>query len=111
MTNDKSADPLVLLAEGGFIPEESKPVSGDSIVNGDDRSGSIIELLKEGLDAQRELLGLWKKTQVEIESLRREIRDQTAGSSESSDRTGVSSIAEELADETVSKLRAAGLRG
>ena len=111
MTNDKSADPLAILALGGVIPEESKPVSGDLIVSGDDRSGSIIELLEEGLDAQRELFVLLKKTQVEIESLRREIRDQTAGSAERQDRSGVSSIAEELADETVSKLRAVGLRG
>ena len=111
MTNDKSSDPLVLLAQGGVIPEESKSVSNDSIVSGDDNSGSIIELLKEGLDAQRELFVLLKKTQDEIESLRGEILDQNSTSTERRDRIGVSSIAEDLADETVSKLRAVGLRG
>ena len=110
-TDDKSTGPLDPLSQGGVTSQEIKPVSGDSIVSGDDKSGSIMELLKESLAVQRELLGLWKKTQVEIESLRREIRHQTAGSSERPDRIGVSSIAEELADETVSKLRAVGLRG
>ena len=110
-TDDKSAGPLVPLSQGGVISQESRPVSGDSIVSGDEQSGSIMELLKEGLDAQRELFGLWKKTQVEIQRLRREIRDQTAGSSERPDRIRVSSIAEEFADETVSQLRAVGLRG
>ena len=111
MTDEKSADPFDILAREGLISEESNPESGDSTVSGDDQSGPIMELLKEGLGAQRELYGLWKKTQVEIESLRREIRDQNSGSSERSDRTDVSSIAEELANETVSQLRAVGLRG
>lgn len=111
MTSNKSTDPFDILAREGLISEERKPVSGDSIVGGDDQSGSIMELLKEGLDVQRELYGLWKKTQVEIESLRREIRDQNAGSAGRSDRIDVSSIAEELADETISQLRAVGLRG
>ena len=111
MTSDKSADPFDILAREGLISEESNPESGDSTVSGDDQSGPIMELLKEGLGAQRELYGLWKKTQVEIESLRREIRDQNSGSSERSSRTDVSSIAEELADETISQLRAVGLRG
>lgn len=110
-TSDKSADPLDILVREGLTPEESKPLSGDSIVSVDDQSGLIMELLKEGLDAQRELLGLWKQTKDGIESLRREIRDQNAGSAGRSNRTDVSSIAEELADESVSKLRAVGLRG
>ena len=69
-TNDKSADPFDILAREGHISEESKPLSGDSIVSGDDQSGSIMEMLKKSLAVQRELYGLWKKTQVEIESLR-----------------------------------------
>ena len=111
MTSDKSADPSDNVVREGLISEESKPESGDLIVSGDDQSGSIIELLKEGLDAQRELLDLWKRMKIEIESLRREIRDQNAGSAGRSDRTDVSSIAEGLADETISQLRAVGLRG
>ncbi|MCH8289108.1 MAG: hypothetical protein IID12_08395 [Candidatus Marinimicrobia bacterium] len=111
MTNDKSADPSDIVVREGHLSDESNPESGDSAVGGDDHYGPIMELLKEGLGAQRELYGLWKKTQVEIESLRREIRDQNSGSSERSDRTDVSSIAEELADETISQLRAVGLRG
>ena len=110
-TSDNSADPSDIVVREGLISEESKPVFSDSIVSGDDQSGSIIELLKEGLDAQRELFALLYKTQVEIESVRRETMAQNAGSFDHSDRVGVSSIAEELADETVSKLRAVGLRG
>ena len=111
MTSDKSSDPFDILAREGLISEESNPESGDSTVSGDDQSGSIMELVKESLAVQRELLNLWKQTLVEIESLRREIRDQNSGSSERSSRTDVSSIAEELADETISQLRAVGLRG
>ena len=60
MTDEKSTNPFDILAREGLVSEESNPESGDSTVGGDDQSGSIMELLKESLAVQRELLDLWK---------------------------------------------------